>query len=597
MAVSLIAYDTETTSLRRNSPEGAIFSFSTCDEAERVRVQRLDGSPSRIAMGRVALERLWNDTSIEKTIHNAKFDVGFTMKHLGKSEDEMRKHTIHCTMLASKVLRNDHPSHALKELCWELAGIPVDDERAIKGYGNYQHVPEHLMTEYQKRDAIRGMLLALFFLPKLKAEGLYEIYRSEVDVIWPTISMENRGVMLNVPSCNALISNLRTQVTTVLDEVEQFSGQRLKLGSPEVVKDLLFNKLHLTPKKDKKRKEGTTNKDVLLELRESQPHPMLDAVIKYRSFTRGITTLRSYLDLADEEGVIHPNISTCQAITGRESCSDPNLQNVQKDKALKNPFPIPARKAFRPRPGYVNFHIDYSGQEARLLVHYSGDQVMVDIMNGGGPPEFKGKPHALSATLFYGKRFSDAKWKGSEWQMLYDAAKNGFFAKAYGAQWSKLGTTLQLTPQETVSAAHRFESTLPKLCVMMLDVQKEISKNGKIYTAFGRPLYIPRNHAYMGVNYLIQGTAAEMMKRAQIRVHDYIRKATSGEVALLLPIHDEIIFEFPRKRLTEAPEVIKNIIHLMTDFPGRFKVPMEAEVSIATTDWMHKTEWKGWQVA
>ena len=150
-----------------------MFSYSTCDHQGRTTVQRIDGPPLRQLLGGKALEKIWSETSKEKIMHNAKFDLSFTEKKLGRRLEE---HTIHDTVALSHILQNWHPNHGLKQLAWEIGGYPTDDEKLVKKYavgGNYQTVPEPIMEKYQDRDAERTMLLFQLFWPKIQENKDY----------------------------------------------------------------------------------------------------------------------------------------------------------------------------------------------------------------------------------------------------------------------------------------------------------------------------------------------------------------------------------------------------------------------------------------
>lgn len=585
-----IAYDTETTSTRRAL--GEVFSYSLCDEEGKTTVHRLDGSAVRVAQNKYKLEKLWADTSVAKVMHNAKFDLGFTEKLLGR---KLREHPIHDTMLMSHILQNHHPSHALDDLAWELAAYPKGNDRAIRPYTvggqSYQNVPEHLMNAYQKADGERGMLLHLFFWPKIQAnKDFVEIYNNELKVLPVTIDMENRGVMIHREKCQKLIEKLKVDQQRVLDKIEAEYGERIRPGT-DYHRHYIYNKLKLPVLEKTKSGLPSIDKDVLFKLKELRPDvKLLDWTMEFKSWQRGVSILSSYLDLADSDDILHPNIKTCQAITARQSCAEPNLQNVEKTGVLLNPYPVPARTVFRPRPGYVNFHIDYSGQEMRLLIHYSGDQLLVDICNGRGPAEFENDIHLPATLIFYGDKYRNADKAGKK--TMRNASKNGNFAKAYGAAFPQIAKTLGLTQEDAARAAREYKQMFPKLCNLMPNIIRVVNETGKIVTAFGRNLHIPRDQAYMAVNYLIQGTAAEMLKRAEVRVHEYLERATGGEMKMLLPIHDELIIECPRKYLQDSKPVLKEVTRLMTDFPGRFKVPLTADVSVATFDWAHKSKFE-----
>ena len=167
-----VSYDTETTGLDRR--KGQIFSFSTCTPEGSLEVHRFDGPPGRRRKSLHTLEEIWSQPLLAKVCHNAKFDIPFTQRFLGEWEDLWTTHTIHDTMVMSHLLQNHHPSHALKDLAWELSGYPKDDETAIKPYtrggASYADVPEVLMDAYQKGDAERTMLLHLFFWPKIRKD-------------------------------------------------------------------------------------------------------------------------------------------------------------------------------------------------------------------------------------------------------------------------------------------------------------------------------------------------------------------------------------------------------------------------------------------
>lgn len=580
--MNYVAYDTETTSLRRHT--GDMFSFSLCDEEGKSSVHRLDGSLVRQRSSRTTLEKLWKDKNTAKVMHNAKFDLGFTQNLLN---DKLEGQPIHDTSLMSKILQNHHPSHDLKDLAWELANVKKDDERAIKpftrGGASYQNVPEQLMTEYQHQDAQRTMLLFLFFWPKIQASPLFlDIYQNELDLLPVTIDMENRGVMLHRPKCHVLIAKLQNDANTMLDQIEKEAGWHVNPNKRGDLEKLLFQDLGFSTPHKTKTGLPSLEKETLMELKVKNPRcRILDLVLQFRSWARGVSTITGYLNRAGTDDVLHPNISTCEAITGREACSDPNLQNVEKVGVLLNPYPVPARKVFRPRPGYVNFHIDYSGIEMRLLVHYSGEKSLVKIINENGDV------HLPAAKIF----FPDFDSKPADLQkVLRNSGKAANFAIGYGAAIPKIAEILML-PLFTAAQRYAFyKATFPRLCALLQTYAQQVKQTGQVVTAFGRVLHVPRGLAHTGINYLIQGTAAEILKRGQVETDRYLKKETSNEMRLLLPIHDELIIECPRNRLKDARSILRKVSELMVDFPGKFRVPLAVEVDVATVDWAHKSK-------
>jgi DNA polymerase-1 len=590
-----------------------MFSFSMCDEKCNISVYRLDNN-HRQAMS--ILRQLFHSArkdggKNEIVMHNSKFDLSFTEKALGCRLAETI--CFHDTMIMSHMLRNDHRGHALKDLAWELAGIPKDDEAEVRKYAknmedvDYSRVPEHVMKRYQELDAKRAMVLCAFFLPKIKERPkLYDCYQWECDAIIPTLRMEQHGFMIHRQRTTVLRDEMEADAKAAMDEAEKIYGRRINIGNDNVLRQVLYTEKQL-PILGRTKTTGapSVEKEVLDTLFQQTHDPLLRLAVRYKSRRRGSTVLQSYLDAADNEGTIHPNIRTLGAVTGRESCSNPNLQNVEKEGRLQNPFPTPARKAFRPRPDCVNFHVDYAGIELRLLVHYSKDQELVDEIS---KPD--GDPHYVAAQIFYPpiqgeerKRFADFckenpviaagidafPKKSKEWIQLRDPAKNTNFAVPYGAGWQKasgtLGLPLALGEQRFIAYRKRF----PNLCSMTHNIISTVKSRGGVETAFGRFLYVPKEKAYVGVNFLIQGTAAEILKRSQVRVQRYLEEVLKGQCHLILPIHDELIIEWPRKLLAQAPQHWRELRRLMIDFP-QFDVPLDVAVDVTTVDWAHKKQ-------
>jgi len=588
------AYDVETTGLSPYAGD-EMFAFSQTDIFEdKTSVYRLDGSRLRKSQGKRALDKFWdpNITPLDlrpRFIHNAKFDLTFTEKELGRRLDAY-KGSVHCTHKMSHILQNSHPGHGLDMLAWELFEYPKADatiRRMAKHVGGYHHVPEKLMRDYQIKDTERGMLLGLFFWPKIQAKKkLLECYETEMELIWTTMRMEARGVMLHRDRAAKMVEDLHQDLFNVRQQLYMEVGRRFNPNSDDQIRRILFREIGLPINPAHRTPGGKpgTGKDALRELRETNPHLILDLILKHRSYTKGSKLIQDYLELAGADGVIHPEINTCAAVTSRESCSNPNLQNVQVGGVLLNPFPVLARHAFRPRPGYVNLHIDYSGIEMRLLIHYAREPKMIDCILRGD-----GDVHAMAAEIFFGREFTRHRHGNKRWKTLRNAAKNGNFAIPYGASGLKVGKVLGF-PQdgrEGFTALARYRAAFGPLAFLTQLVSQDVLEHGFVETVFGRILHVPKNKAYIGTNYLIQGTAAGVLKRAQNRVHAYNETQTSGEVRLLLPIHDELVIEYPRSRLGELPGYLRDVRKLMIDFPY-FNVPLEVSAEIVTSSWERK---------
>jgi DNA polymerase I len=609
-----IAFDTETTGLKPHGTDRRMFAYSTATESGAVQVVRLDGLDGLgEGEGLRRLRNFWQLAemgAIVPVMHNSKFDLAFSEKALGRRLAEGVR--FHDTLLLSHVLRSDHPGHGLKDLAWDYGGFPKDDERAVKRYlrggaEDYSKVPPSIMQRYQVADADRTMFLLLFMLPRVEAVQKWkEAYEWECKLVPVTLRMEERGFMVDRGRCLRQADRLRAGAMQVLDEVERLYGQRVDL-TDNTIRRIVFHEMKLPVLARTETGLPSVKKEILGELATgpAKGNRLLDLIVKYKSWRRGASVLEGYLEHANEEGIIHPSIHTCRARTGRESCSEPNLQNVERAGDLTNPYPIGARKVFRPRPGFVHFHIDYAGIELRLLVHYSRDDVLVEELNRPG-----GDPHLLAARIFY-PQFTDAEMaaygrsvpgylaagidaheKGSdEYSTLRGLAKGTNFAVPYGAGAKKASLSLMLPAELGSKRFARYKGEFPGLVNLSREVGGWVRKDGGVTTTMGRFLHVSKAEAYVGTNYLIQGTAAEVLKRSQVRVAALLSTATGGEVQILLPIHDEIIIEYPRKRLAEARGLFRQVREIMVDFP-MFNVPLEIDLKVATTDWADKRKFR-----
>jgi DNA polymerase-1 len=573
-----IAYDTETSGTKRH--KGAyMFFFTSTDwdgesEAHRVLSQENDV----VRDGDKYLRWLWSDENkdLPKVMHNARFDIGMTEDYLGRS---LYGHEIHETMALGHLFMNTHPTLGLKPLGHELFGFPLDQDVTRKYLNDERGMldcPDWLLEPYGIADTERTMLLYRLFHPKLKEMGFESEYEMERELVWTTKAIEERGMQISVKRCEELRDECYRKEQEALEDWYSVTRDRHK-PTDGILRHILYKKLGLPViKKTKNAGLPSVDADTLKQLEEKTKHPIFDIILRRRAYHTGAVHAESYIRHADADGVIHPSIHPYGADTGRETCKDPNLQNVSKDTTRKARYPIRARRCFRPRPGYVNFHLDYSGIEWRLAVNESGDPELVRAINAGEDP------HAVAAAIFYAGKWRRAQSDTVARKSLRDAAKSGNYCKMYGGGDPKLAATVGVPLDKIVPRSAEYNRRFPKLATLASRIITEARNNGYITTPFGRRLYVPQPHA--ALNYYIQGTAASILKRAQNRVHRYLEDATGGEAGICLPIHDEIIVEWPRKRLRDAGDCLREIRALMIDFP-EFDVPMDVDCKRTTADW------------
>lgn len=588
--MSFLAFDTETTGLSRWKGK-RMFFFSTCDfqgETGAFRLERAN-KPKRHKIAMRELKRIWapeNRKRIRKVMHNARFDLGMVMSKLNIPLAEMRKHGIEETMALAHLMQSHHPNLRLEELAWELFNYPADADAEVKHYKTQAEdamlaCPEWKCDEYGENDAERTMLLFRGLRKLVKENGYWDIYEMEREMVWTTLAIEERGIMLKIPRCHKLIEWLEEEMDLAAREYQEIVGRRASINDNEV-RRFLYRDLEIEPFKwTKKSKQPSVDKYVLSDVWEQTKHPAFQRILKYKAYQTGLSMARGYLELCDSDGIIHPSIHPYGTRTGRESCKKPNLQNVPTETKLNNPFPVPLRKAFGPRPGYVNYHLDYSGIQARIFISMSQDPEMLEIMRTGGDP------HEEAAKEFYGSKFTRISKKRDymKWKKHRDAAKNGNFAVAFGGGVLAVARQTGLDYDDAKRGYERYKERFTELAKLNRRYAQEVRERGYVHTLFGRRLYVNREKPYVGTVYADQGTEAGVQKRAQIRVEKILNDMTGGECGIILPVHDEVIIEVPRDRIEEFNgDVLPVVRKAMIDFP-EISVPLEVEAEVSTRDW------------
>lgn len=587
---AIASFDVETTGI--NPYKGArIFSYSIGWHFENnsdpiLEICRLDNSDEKInKRNREYLKWFFADSSIVKIAHNYKFELSFlTTENIYVPIDTKWIDT----MILAQVWRNDSPSQALDYLCWELGGYTRELDKKVKAAAkalnnNYQLVNVALMNKYQTADAERPLLLYDFIMPQIVNDTKqYAAYLREMEVVPVTQRMESYGIMIDREN----IYNLQEKYGDLLQETQNESfkllNEFINFNSDEQVARILFRKYQFPIKKLTDTGKASTDKDVLMEMRTEHNHPIFNIILKCRSYSKALSTLKSYLKFANETEIINPNINTNRARTGRQSSSSPNLQNVGKEEVLKNPFPVPLRKSFRARPSHVLFFVDYSGIEMRLIVEATKEPELYNMLLTDPDADL----HHPTVECFLGVKEANnlLKKDKKKYKVFRSAFKNTGFCIAYGGSVVKVAFTLGKRVDEIRDGDANYRRRFQRILNFTPAMMEQVRRFGYIETSLGRKLHIPANKAYIGSNYRIQGTAAEILKIAQVKIDRYLQKETNDKVRIILPIHDELIFSYPRNMLTHAENILGEISRLMIEIPG-IDIPLRVEWKMSTTDW------------
>jgi len=496
--------------------------------------------------------------------HNLKFELHFTMKECF-AINPLKK--MHDTMIMSQYVDNLCVSHELDYLFNRFHGKVswiVDADKAVEKckaiYGSYDKHPEEIMLIYQHGDSIRGALLYRLFQPLVSPVSEYE---NEIELIKVTVQMERWGFMVDQTQSKKLIEYLKSELMINEQKTRSICGRYINLLSEKQLKNLLFNELKFPVME-------STDKNAILKI----DHPIIDCVQKVRSYTKGVATIQSYLNACDSKSIIHPNIRTNKADTGRGAGDNPNVQNVSKEIKIGTKYTVPARRCFRARPGYVLLLADYVGVEMRLAVQGTGDTRLFQLCRDGF--DF----HAACARSFYGEKY-DLELDKTLKSALRSRAKNARFAMLYGAGLEQTAATLGLTVEETRAGYERDKQDFPEFYELMKKCTHDAKHDGFITTFFGRKLRVPLERPYAATDYLIQGSAAALFKHAQVNVNNFFFSQWL-DAHIVIPVHDELVMEIRRNLVNNY--LTTGITKGMTNIP-EIKVKLDVDYSIATYTW------------
>ena len=596
---NIVGFDVETTGLDTNISDIFAYVFTWPDG--RSEVWRVDTPDKKLNQkGWDRLKEIFADGSYAVIAHNYKYELAMLRRHKIFIHPNI---VWHDTMIMSRMLRNLWPSHALDYAPWVLGGyekkLDTIVARQAKARGSrWDRVDPHIMHNYQIADGERTVLLYLTWINCfLKRKQFYKDYIVEIELIRETLNMEKFGIRLDWNESNKLIEQLQNALDALNLEVHEYLGEYVNLNSDKQLTRLFYKKFNFPVTKLTKTKKPATDKEAIKALKDlGYDEPILDMTMKWRTWSNGLSMIQGYQERANSEGIIFPTINSCQAKTRRQSGENPNMQNTSKKEKMDNPYAVPARKCFRSRSGAIMFFVDYSGIEMRLIIDRAKNIKMIEAMRRGE------HPHIIAANIFYPELdLMDDLYKADVYEncsyvkgfrtkkldkMLYDCCKNGHFSLGYGASPIKVGKTLKfINPKvEGPLAYARYAEEFPEIANLCRNIGSIAKRQGYIDLPFGCKLYVQLDKAHAALNYLIQGTAALILKRAEIMLAKYFREVWCDRIKLVIPIHDELVIHFPRDLLPYKQRILHEISALMVDIP-EITVPLEVEWKSTTSTW------------
>ena len=520
------------------------------------------------------LVALLEDAAVSKTLQNAKYDVlalrraGVTLR--GVDFD---------TMLASYVLDPGRRSHGLDVLALEFLDHAMTSYEDLCGRGRTQLpfdvVPVEAARDYSCEDADMTLRLRRHFEPQLEAAGLAELFRDlEVPLVDVLADMEAAGIAIDAAHFGTLRERFKAERERLEREIYAAAGEEFNINSNLQLRQVLFEKLNL-PVKKRTATGPSTDVFVLQELAD-EGHAIPQLLMEYRElFKLEGTYLEALPALVNPEtGRIHTSFNQTVAQTGRLSSSDPNLQNIPIRRALGRDI----RRGFVPRKGWLLFSADYSQIELRLLAHFSEDPAFVEAFRSGGDI------HRQTASIIFGVPLEQVTGE------MRNRAKTINFATIYGIGPFALSRQLKITNAEARQFIDTYFERFQGV-KRYLETRVEFAKqHGYVETLFKRRRYVPelkeRNfniRAFgerVAQNAPIQGSAADLIKVAMIRIHHALR-AQRLSARMLLQVHDELVFEVPGPEL----EAVTALATREMEGAAELSVPLLVETG-AGSNWL-----------
>ena len=542
-AAGRFAFDTETTSLDPMTAKLVGMSFCwDAEEAFYVPIAHTSGPNCPDALP--TLLPLLEDPSLQKVGQNLKYDL----KVLLCNGSDLRG-IVGDTMLAD-YLRDVDQKHNLDNLALRHLGhTMIAYEDVSKAYGgNFAQVPVADATRYAAEDAHVAWLLDR----KLVLDGaLRPLYDDvELPLIAILAEMELAGIGVDVDALRQISKELGERIETMVADIYKEAGEEFNINSTQQLAPILFEKRGHKPVK--KTKTGySTDSRTLSTLMEEKDDPLLQMILDYRELAKLKSTYVDTLpDMVASDGRIHTSYHQAVAATGRLSSFDPNLQNIP----IRTEEGRRIRRCFQAKPGHRFLSADYSQIELRVLAHFCGAGPLFDAFVQGEDI------HRRTASEIFGVA-GDAVTAEQR-----RAAKTINFGIIYGMSAFRLSRTLQIPREEAQQYIDSYFARYPQVKEYMDARIAEAKEHGVVKTLFGRQRPVPDLDANnsqirsaaerVAMNTPVQGTAADLIKMAMIRVHQRL-KADFPAAKLLLQVHDELVLEVPEAQVDAVAAAIK----------------------------------------
>jgi DNA polymerase-1 len=522
-----------------------------------------------------ALKPILEDASILKIGHDLKFHLLVFAQH------GIDTRGVEDVMLMSYVLDAGRTSHDLDSLSEGWLGHTLITPNAITGTGknraSFDMVTIEKAAEYAAGNADAALRLWRVLKPRLVAERVNTVYETlERPLVRPLMRMERRGISVDRQTLSRLSGDFAQSAARLEVEIQEMAGEPINPGSPKQLGDIMFGKMGLPGGAKTKTGAWSTSAQILDELAESG-HDFPKKILEWRQVTRLKSTYTDSLPehINPNTKRVHTSYALASTTTGRLSSNDPNLQNIP----VRTEDGRKIRKAFVATPGHKLVSADYSQIELRLLAEIADIPSLKQAFNDGLDI------HAMTASEMFGVPIKDMPGE------VRRRAKAINFGIIYGISAFGLANQLGIPREEASAYIKKYFERFPGIRAYMDATRDYCREHGFVETLFGRKCHYPEirasNHSVRAfneraaINARLQGSAADIIRRAMIRMDDALT-AKKLSAQMLLQVHDELIFEVPDDEVAATLPVVQ---HTMQDAPFPaviLSVPLQVDARAAT---------------
>ncbi|MBO7188631.1 MAG: DNA polymerase I, partial [Tidjanibacter sp.] len=579
--VKMFAFDTETTSLDVLDAELVGFSFAikstvnsqqSTDDSQLPTAYYVPVSADRAEVQKTVdlFRSVFENDEIEKTGHNIKYDL-MVLANYGVE----LKGRLFDTMIAHYLLQPElrHSMDYLAEILLKYKTIHIDELIGAKGknQGSMRDVLLDKITNYAAEDADITLRLRGVLEPQIEEMGLRELfYDVEMPLVRVLANMERVGVIIDDFALAQSSGVMTAEMQRIERNIREISGENINLSSPKQVGELLFDVLKISDKARKTSKgQYVTDEETLEGLRAK--HPVVGEILEYRGVKKLLST---YIDalpklINGKTGRVHTSFNQTVTATGRLSSSNPNLQNIPiRDEQGKE-----IRKAFIASEGHVFMSADYSQVELRLMAHLSQDENMLAAFNADHDI------HAATAANIYKVPIEEVT------SDMRRKAKTANFGIIYGISTFGLSERLGVSRAEAKELIDGYFMSFPGVKDYIDTTIENARRDGYVETLLHRRRYLPdinsknanvRGYAERNaVNAPIQGTAADIIKIAMVRIADRLKRE-GLKTEMLLQVHDELNFNVPM----EEVERVKVLVREAMEGAMELSVPLRVDIGV-----------------